>query len=235
MEKYKAYQIAFDEKSLANIDQTFATPIYEPKVSPFFENAVINRIVGHSINQDSEYLAVVSHKFFVDTVDRELKPITKEKIESSLDGTDVISFFGYKRDNMKMFQFAEKVHKGIGVCYEELFKLLGLKYDSNLDFRFIVYRNAFFAKTEVYERYVNEILSPCIELMSDKSNVKLYTSIWKDSKYPYQESRFRHHPELKAKFIKDIGVAYYPFHTFILERMFPFWLTINKEITCKHI
>lgn len=236
MANYRAFQIAFDEQSLSNIDSSFAIPILNNRVSPFFENETISKLVDFNVTQNFDgYYAVLSHKFFQETTDCELKAITKEKIEANLGTHDVVSFFGFKKDNFEMFRHAEKVHKGIDICYQELFRLLGHTYNPSMRMRFVVYRNAFFAKSHIYERYVKEMLDPCIELMSDKKNELLYSSLWKDSRYPYQESRFRKHPELRDRFVRDMGVPYYPFHTFVLERMFSYWLNLNHEITCKHV
>ena len=210
-------------------------PLVAGKVQPFFENKYMVDLVNDGEHRDADYFAVLSHKFFIDTVDRELRPITKERIESNLVETDVVSFFGYKRDGNAIFAHAEKVHRGIGDCYRELFRLLGHNYNPSMPMRFVVYRNCFLARSHVYERYVKEILGPCVRLMSDHMNTALWYSIWKDSKYPYAKSRFRQHEGLREKFISDMGVPYYPFHTFVLERMFSYWLNINPEITCKHI
>lgn len=235
MVKYRAYQIAFDEESIKNIDTDFAIPIVNKKVSPFFENQVISDIVTNHTN-DVEYVGVFSHKFFHETVNRELKNITIEEIKNGLNGSDdVVSFFAFKKDNFEMFRHAERVHQGIEVCYQELFRLFGHVYNPNQKMRCVIYRNAFFAKVDIYKSYVNEMLNPCIALMSDPKNEKLFNALWKDSKYPYTESRFRKHPQLRDKFLSDMGVPYYPFHTFVLERMFSYWLNINPEITCKHI
>jgi hypothetical protein len=233
--KYRAYQIAFDEHSKANVNKDFAWTYFQKETTPYFENAVMLKLVNAGAHKQADYFAVLSHKFFDDTLNSELKPITQKEIEDSLGDTDVVSFFGFKRNNFEIFQHAEKVHKGIADCYRELFRLLGKTYNPLEQMRFVVYRNAFFARSEVYERYVKEMLEPCIELMNDKKNHLLYQAIWKDSRYPYQESRFQKHEGLREKFVHDMGVPYYPFHTFILERMFSYWLNLNPEITCKHI
>ncbi len=234
MASYRAYQIAFDETSKANVDKDFAWTYFQKEVTPFFENEVMLKLINAGANKQADYFAVLSHKFFSDTINKELKPITKQEIENSLGDTDVVSFFGYQT-NSQLFLHAEKVHKGIAECFQELFRLLGLKYNPLEPIRFVVYRNCFFARSEVYERYVKEMLQPCIELMSDKKNHVLWQAIWKDSRYPYQDNRFQKHVGLRDKFVHDMGVPYYPFHTFILERMFSYWLNLNKEITCKHI
>jgi hypothetical protein len=231
---YKALCIAFDEKSKANIDAGFADTYYTDTVSPFFENQVMADAIDKGLHCGSDYFSVLSHKFFSDTINKELKPITQAEIEASFGDSDVVSFFGYQT-NTQMFLHAEKVHKGIDVCFRELFKLLGHEYNPLETFRFVVYRNAFFARSTVYERFVNELLKPCIALMSDKKNAELYQAIWKDSRYPYQEKRFATHENLRDKFVHDMGVPYYPFHAFVLERMFSYWLNLNTDITCKHI
>ena len=235
MATYKAYQIAFDDKSKANINNDFAWTYFQKEATPFFENEVILKLIKKRAHKQADYFAVLSHKFFDDTLNKDLKPIEQKEIEDNLGHTDVVSFFGFKKDNFEIFRHAEKVHNGIAECYHELFRLLGKTYNPLEPMRFVVYRNAFFARSEVYERYVNEILEPCIELMIDKKNHVLWQAIWKDSRYPYQDTRFQKHEGLREKFVHDMGVPYYPFHTFILERMFSYWLNLNPEITCKHI
>jgi len=227
---YKIYQVYFDEKSRENVRET---PL-EGTVNPLFENEAIVRWANHWI-ESSEHVGILSHKFFKDTLNKELVPITKEYIDAQEFDTDVIGFCSHLKDEFRMFAHAEKVHKGIDVIYRELFKAIGHEYDPNMKMRFVVYRNHFLARTEVYKRYVDELLIPCMNAMSDTSNEVLYNAIWQDSKYPYTQKRFREHPGLQERFVEAMGINYYPFHPFVLERMFSYWLNLNPEITCKHI
>jgi len=79
-----------------------------------------------------------------------------------------------------------------------------------------VYFNHFVAKREIYLRYIYEMLAPAVHCMATDEEMKKL--LWVDSGYtalagPPPES-----------VIKGLGVEFWPFHPFILERLFSIWI-----------
>lgn len=111
-------------------------------------------------------------------------------------------------------EFTEEQHPG----FMELFNLVCK--DLNLEVKepkHTVYSNFFLAKGGVYKEYLTSVLQPAIELMETK-----YKDLaWKDADYKSGLP--------KEQLQEATGMEYYPFHAFILERLFSVWID-NKEL-----
>jgi hypothetical protein len=58
-------------------------------------------------------------------------------------------------------------------------------------------------------------------------NAELNKMIWQDSGY-HKKKR------MSAKLKQDLGVPYYPLHTFICERFWSVYLAMNRQIKFRH-
>lgn len=215
-------QIYFDEFTKGRCFQSpFVDLVYNEKCTPFFENDII-------VNQtpESDYFGVLSWQF-IDKVrplpNRSL--ITPEYIAERLD-VDMVSFFS-KNKNKNVFSLCDRYHPGSITVFKEICHAVG--YVPELideDTRITIYQNAFIAKTEIYKQYIDELLKPAMQLMTDNEFVK--SIIWKDSGY-YKKQW------MTAKLKRELGVDYYPYHTFICERLISLFLQKHKSITVKHL
>lgn len=222
----KVYQIYYDEGSKEACFPEFEH--YENKVcSPFFENSIIVELIKQGRHIESEYFGVFSGNFKNKIIhSRDGKKITPQLINESLD-TDVLSFFRHHK-NKNVVNKAEVFHPGFKRALKNILNAIGFTVDLEKDTRFTVYQNHFIAKSSIYEQYVKELLGPAIIEMSNKANKELQNIIWQDSGYHKKKT-------MPDKLKKELGVPYYPYHTFICERLFSVFLNKYPHITCKHL
>lgn len=207
--KLKILQIYFDEQSLKNcFNSSYVDKYYNEKLTPFFENSVILNEVP---KMNAEYIGVFSHSFKQKIV--RAGTFSPEYLSTKLQG-DIISFFNHKNTN-NVFALAESYHKGITQIFEAICEKIN--YDPRylkMRTRVIVYQNHFIARKEVYNHYIDEVLRPAMEAMEDK---RLQQILWSDSKY-YKKKKLANYLNEK------IGVPYYPYHTFVCERLMSLFL-----------
>jgi hypothetical protein len=112
-------------------------------------------------------------------------------------------------------EFTEHQHQGFTELFEMVCKDLGLVVNEP---KHTIYGNFFIAKGSVYKRYVNEVIIRAVQLMETKYK----TIIFRDANYSSGLT--------SDKLYEKIGMTYYPFHTFILERLLSVWID-NKRIS----
>ena len=208
--KTKIYSIVYDKNQIVEYEKYDNSHIktMEQK-SYFFEyNVLIDVINNHNTTED--YLGIFSYKFPMKT------GLFKKKLFKILEQNpnyDIYSFCSHKVNlKGKYLQFTEKVHPGFLNLFTKLCNDLELEVKEP---KYIVYSNFFVCKTEIYREYVNEIIKPAIELLETKYKQE----VWQDSNYKGLE---------KDKLKQYTGLDYYPFHTFLLERLFSIWIE-NKN------
>lgn len=222
----KVYQIYYDEGSKEACYPEFEH--YENKVcSPFFENSIITKLIAEDRHIETDYFGVFSGNFkHKMTVTRDSQKYSPQIILNSLD-TDVVSFFrGHQNKNV--VNKAELFHPGFKRALINTLNAIGFEVDLEKDTRFTVYQNHFIARSDIYEKYVNELLEPAIKEMCNTANKELQNIIWQDSNYHKKKT-------MPDKLKKELGVPYYPYHTFICERLFSIFLNKYTHISCKHL
>jgi hypothetical protein len=89
-------------------------------------------------------------------------------------------------------------------------------------------QNHFCATREIYQKYVFEYLSPAMILMNGP---ELRELCWRDSNY----SNLNKTDSATADYLKEkIGVPYYPYHAFVLERLFAIFCH-NRKIKVDYL
>jgi hypothetical protein len=224
MDTCKIIQIYYDEKSKEACYPEFEH--YHNEVcTPFFENDVIIKLINEGRHKGSEYFGVFSGHFKNKIIPRD-RVITPKYIEENLD-TDVVSFFR-KHKNKNVVDKAEIFHPGFKRALQNILKVIRFDVDLDENTRFTVYQNHFVARSDIYEQYVKELLEPAVNEMRNESNKELQNIIWQDSNYHKRNT-------MSDKLKKELGVPYYPYHTFICERLFSLFLNKYSLITCKHL
>ncbi len=220
--KIKIYQIYFDEKSKARIDPL--TIPYDNSntdtIKPCLENHVIRSLVEHRQHLDCDYFGVLSWAF------ENKNPLKIKYIYDLVDGSfDVYSFYGlHTSDNV--WKVAERWHKGIIDMAQHVFNKLNMDVNVKTIVTPTVYQNAFLTTPIIYERYVNEMLIPFMDmLLSDK---EIQARVNSDTRYKHGEFN-------KSKMEKVTGKPHYTFHTFICERLFSTFLAMNPYYKIKHL
>ena len=224
--KNKIYQIYFNDDQKSGLDPDFIPYDNSAGTSPFFENEVIMKLIATGKHLDCDYFGVVSWM-----IGYKIRPFRKaftgqllnELLEKNRD-IDVLSVFGNHQLHNNF------THGGHGWTLprliEEVLKRLGHKVDVwNFKPSGIVYMNFMFTRPEIYEAYMREMLLPAIEVMCDPEDETIQGMVWMDSSY----KRLIITKQEKTRFKKMFGCSYYPHHTFVCERLFSYWLTINKH------
>lgn len=180
----------------------------EEKSYLFEYNPIIN-VVNDYIHDDAEYTAFFSHKFPYKT------GFYKKYVEEILDNedSDVVIFCKQRPDYLI---WTESQHPGFINIFRKLCDKLGLDIHGEKP---TVYSNFFAAKANIYKEYV-KVLEQAIDIMETDSEIR--DLCWKDSGY-----KTGLNPEDLKKYT---GLDYYPFHTFILERLISVWIS-NKGLT----
>lgn len=155
------------------------------------------------------YLGFFSHKFPHKT------GFYKKYVEDVLDNedSDVVIFC---KQHPNYLAWTEEQHPGFTNIFEKVCSKLNLEIPSDMP---TIYSNFFAAKANVYKDYV-EVLKKAIDIMETDQEIK--DLCWNDSGYKTGLNQ--------ADLKKYTGLDYYPFHTFILERLMSVWI-INKKLT----
>jgi hypothetical protein len=173
----------------------------------FEYNPIIKKI--DKFTSGDTYTAFFSHKFPQKT------GFYKKYVEDILDNedSDVVIFC---QQSPVYLEWSELQHPGLMNILTKVCDKLGLDIKGDKP---TVYSNFFSAKADVYKEYV-ELLKKAIDIMETDPEIK--ELCWKDSSYKTGLNT----EDLK----KYTGLDYYPFHTFILERLMSIWI-VNKKLT----
>ena len=215
----KIYKIFFDDTQVGVLDYT---PYRNPDCTEFFENSVIRKLVLDGAHQDAEYFGVVSYslrnkmdlsrKWGKDIANTSITYFTPELFESVLKERkpDVLSFQRHPaHDNVS---YADQFHPNFSKFFREIMRNIGYDWHPQT-LRHVVYSNFFVAKSEIYERFVREMLDPAMDVMSKMPELRA------NSRYPKR---------LPVNLQRKFGLPHYPYHTFLCERMFSYYAHINN-------
>lgn len=231
----KAYQIFYRPEQRAQLDKLFIPYDNSNGRSPFFENEVIKNLVLSYQNMQCDYFGVLSWN-----IANKIKAPGGEKIGfnwfekkiQEFPGYDVYSVFG---QDWRAEMFSNSVH-GHGPELAKIVNLVFHKMGMKIQLpgwraKHVIYMNYFLARPSVYDKYVHDFLSPAMSIMSNVNEREIQDLLWRDSKYV---STTISEPERK-RLNEMYGKPYYPFHTFVCERLFSVWLKINDNITVKQL
>lgn len=181
----------------------------EEKSYLFEYNKIIEYTECWETYSKDSYLGYFSHKFPHKT------GFYKKYVEDILNNEDSdVVIFCKQMPNYLIW--SESQHPGLINILRRICDKLELNINGEKP---TVYSNFFAAKANVYKEYV-ELLKKAIWIMENDSEIR--ELCWKDSGYKAGLNS----EDLK----KYTGLDYYPFHTFILERLISVWI-VNKQLT----
>lgn len=194
------YQIYYEEKQLPKI-LPFAIPVYNPGLTIFFENKIIAELVSKA---ESEKIGVCSWKLADKMRKHHLDNLINRK-----DGDYQVLSLTRNSARHNMLAMANAWHPKFKETITLLWQKLGLKMPGEA--RNPIYQNHFCAKTSIYRDYVENFLSPAMELT--EKDEELRNLMLQPSGYG-KLSRSADIKSVKAK----LGLDDYPLAPFILER-----------------
>lgn len=216
----KIYQIYYDEASRANCEPEYIH-YYNSECTPFFENDVIAKLIEEGAHKDADYFGVVSHKLREKTGLNPISGRSTSKFSTQAfealclrTNADVISY--NRNPKHDVCKLADRFHPNFSKIMRQA--LHGLPFQmrpSNTP----IYFNHFVAKPEIWDAYTTQLLFPVMRRM--KNDEALSKLLWQNSKYPSQ---------LPINLQKEWNVNYYPYHSFICERLISIFLANTPKI-----
>lgn len=226
----RVFQIWFDYLHLPFIEKEYIE-WKNTDCTVFFESEVIRELVEkRKYHLLDDYFGVVSYQL------RQKLGYMKENWKNNKNIANISTseftpkafeeeVYKHKPDVMSFQRHAPHDPVAVASCFHPKFKIfwqhimdkLGYKWQPEV-YENIFYCHFFVAKSEVYERYVKELLAPAMDVMKDMPE------LMENSMYnkPLPEN-------LKQKF----GISHWPYHSFICERFMSYFAHIHK-LDCKH-
>lgn len=205
-------------------------PFFNERTTEFFESEVIRFLIESGKHKDSDYFGVVSYKLkqklayinenwknHPNIANTSVSEFTPEQFERELykGKPDAMSFQRHMPHDP--ISVANSFHPNFSRYFTEIMEKIGYKW-SPVRIENIFYCNYFVAKKDLYQRYVDEMLAPGMDVM------KKMPELWGNSRYP------RPLPDnLKDQFC----IPHWPYHAFICERMFSYFAHIHN-LNCLH-
>lgn len=207
----------------------FARIYFNEGLTIFFENTIISELVTAS---KSEKIGVFSWKLshpkhtklgWNAGWPRRIHEITEEVINSDY---DVLPFTKNTKYHT-MIAAASEWHPNFREYMTKIVEGIGKKMP--LEVKKPIYQNAFMAKREIYQDYVNDYLNPAMELI--KNDPEVYKMATADSNYTQLVKK----EAASAEYLQEkIGMAWYPMVPFLLERLFSIYVH-NKNINVTYL
>ena len=187
-----------------------AIPLFNSDISLYFENNVIlnlykqGKIVG-------EYFGALSWN---------------ARLKNKLENTSLHEFicgnydiYSLTYDNHDVIGYAIKCHPDFLDIFTELMKYLNI--DENIRPRIGLYQNGIITNPSIYKDFIENYLIPSIEFL-DNCSGPIKEKLYSDAKYSGGN----------IEVLKDyFGFDHYPYHPFVLERLWSVYYHINRSKT----
>jgi len=215
------YQIYFkdEQKRLLEFE-----PLFNAECDYFFENSVILKAYQTGKMNGNDYVGFLSLTYkdkCRKLKNSRVKGVTNySSIPDRLIINEVLKT--YKPDILNIQRhephnvvgLCEHLHPNTGKMFEKIFKEIGFDYTPKHE-KYIFYCNFQICKAPIYKAYVQEMLQPAMEVMSNMPE------LMNNSHYP---------KPLPIHLKNAWNINFYPFHTFICERLFTVWVNNNKNL-----
>jgi len=214
-------QIIYKEEQRAEC-YPFANVYFNDKLTIFFENEVIAKLVPES---KADKIGVCSWKLRQKqrwNVGKR-REITQELIESDY---DVLSFTKNTHHH-QMLAASENWHPGFLQAIRAICGAVGV--DVPTEVTTPIYQNAFMATRSIYCDYMDEYLDPVMRLINTEPVA--YRLATQDSRY-HELAKGDAAPREWLQ--EQIGMPYYPMAPFLLERLFSIFCH-NKKIKVTYV
>lgn len=190
----------------------FATPYFSAEVTPYFENAVIAKLVPES---DADLVGITSWRLADKRGDMHRLPdktLTAQKILNADFDVAILTPRGHKDILQKLYMW----HREHAVQAVEEFNKF-LRIPETVDHS--IYENHFIARGDIYKEYVSGCLIPAIDFMRGNTVFDLPAG--------YLRRKSQREQEHILPILQSWGMNDYPIGVFILERLFSVF--INKK------
>lgn len=184
----------------------------EQKSYLFEYNVFIDIVDNYDIKE--EYLGIFSWKFSFKS------GIFRKKLDwllSNVPPQDV--YILCKPLKYPYITFTEAVHPGFKLRFNFLLKEIGKENFIDKEPKHTVYSNFFISKKEIYIDFINNWIKPSIFVMENNKEL---------NKLVMEECNYKGLP--REQLLAYTGLPYYNYITFLLERLFSFYLEENNHL-----
>lgn len=207
------YQIYYEESQLKDLYPCAIPYNNEGKLTVFFENAVIAERV---MKTTADKIGITSWKLRMKQkmyVGRP-KEITQEVLEGDY---DILSFTKNTKYHT-MLAAATQSHKFFQPTFDKILAAIGKSRPHEV--KNPIYQNHFVARTDIYQDYVKNWLTPACEAIEGVPEIR---------ELAYKDSNYSELSGQSAEILKNqIGMSYYPMVPFLLERLFSVYHNVNR-------
>lgn len=205
------YQIYFDDIQLGKIE---FIPYKNENCTIFFENSAIIDLIRNNKHRDSRYFGVFSYQVRNKTrlINRNKMEFNKDSILLNMESLEHDIIYSQQNPPHDIISYANRFHPNFSKYFKEVMNRVGYDWKPTI-LNNVILCNFFTAKSEIYQRYVDEMLSPA---MGEMINIP---ELMDDSKYQ---------KKLPERLRKSFGINHYPYHPFICERMISYFIHIHN-------
>ena len=213
---YKIAQVYFEDSQRSCLSP-LATPVLNSRLSPYFENAVIVRLVREDMFRGVRYSGVLSWR--VESKNNfSLARLIKE-LELGAD-VYVPRACAVAHD---VRNAGDAAHRYFSELFEPILENLGLESGAMQKPRLGVYQNAVIARREIYYDYVQHWLAPSMDFLDRQVNPEYLAKLRSDPGY-------NSYPPGRQELLRRvIGTPHYQYHPFLLERLWSVYLWRHQE------
>lgn len=213
--KLNVYQIYFEEEQ-----KRYLSPLthhyFNEKLSPFFENDVIRDLYETKKIHESDYFGIVSWRI-------EQKNGLSLNLLKNI--TEDYNFYGFNSAVIRhhVLPMGSAYHQHFGILFTKVLQHLGIRFN---DVAPIVttgfYQNAVIAHRDIYLDYVENWLLPSMKFIETCDDLQFQQLLRADPMYTlYPAGR-------REKLMEHLGIPHYPYHTFVLERLWSVYYQLNQ-------
>jgi hypothetical protein len=206
------HQIYYHPDQLPKI-LPFSKPYFNSSLTIFFENKPIQEVVSQATSKN---VGVCSWKLVEKMKIRTglRRPLTQDVIDSDY---EVLSFTQNSKRH-QMIAMGNTWHKGFIPALDLLWQKLGFKRPGEA--KHPIYQNHFAARTDIYQDYVKNFLTPAMELiLTDEELNKMMLQ-------PSGYGKLNRKADM-TNVRKDLNMDDYPLCPFILERCACLWFQMK--------
>lgn len=222
--KVKILQIYYDERTKQHLDPSFIPFDNSGVTNEYFENDVICRCINSGLHKDTKMFGILSWNVKSKSPYFFCNPeYTGATLIDHIKNNPETDIFCLNHQDSNQVPFIDSNgHPHMEEIARIIFDLFGGIIISRIVVERAIFMNSFIAKNNVYEAYVKGFLNPIMKIMDDKSHMRLQRLLWCDSLYKTTE----YNPDRRARFKSAFGKEFYPYHSFICERLPSYWLAL---------